>query len=98
MQIQGETIRKPLSAGSAVTITAKNAASLQYRGLVGTLSTIVRQEGARALYNGLSAGLQRQMCFASVRLGMYDSVKGVYQSVLHGKKIKLPFLIDLFIY
>lgn len=23
------------------------------------------------------------MCFASVRLGMYDSVKGVYQSVLH---------------
>lgn len=55
----------------------------QYRGLFGTLSTIVRQEGPRALYNGLSAGLQRQMCFASVRLGTYDSVKGLYQRIFN---------------
>lgn len=55
----------------------------QYRGLFGTISTIVRQEGPRALYNGLSAGLQRQMVFASVRLGMYDSVKSIYQNVIH---------------
>lgn len=57
--------------------------SPQYRGLFGTISTISRQEGPRALYNGLSAGLQRQMCFASVRLGLYDSVKVVYQDVLN---------------
>lgn len=55
----------------------------QYRGLIGTISTISRQEGPRALYNGLSAGLQRQMCFASVRLGLYDSVKALYQNVLN---------------
>ena len=36
----------------------------------------------RSLYNGLSAGLQRQMCFASVRLGLYDSVKTLYQQLL----------------
>ena len=38
----------------------------------------------RSLYNGLSAGLQRQMCFASVRLGLYDSVKTLYQQLLDG--------------
>lgn len=57
----------------------------QYRGLVGTITTIARQEGSRSLYNGLSAGLQRQMVFASVRLGLYDSVKGTYQKLLHEK-------------
>lgn len=57
----------------------------QYRGLFGTLATIARQEGPRALYNGLSAGLQRQMVFASVRLGMYDSVKTTYQKWLQEK-------------
>jgi hypothetical protein len=41
----------------------------------------------RSLYNGLSAGLQRQMCFASVRLGLYDTTKAFYQSILDsGKK------------
>lgn len=55
----------------------------QYRGLIGTITTIARQEGTRSLYNGLSAGLQRQMVFASVRLGMYDSVKSKYQQLLN---------------
>lgn len=54
----------------------------QYRGLFGTIATITQQEGPRSLYNGLSAGLQRQMVFASVRLGMYDSVKATYQKIL----------------
>ncbi|XP_059620581.1 mitochondrial uncoupling protein 2-like, partial [Phlebotomus argentipes] len=43
----------------------------------------VRLVARRALYNGLSAGLQRQMAFASVRLGCYDTVKLLYQGVLH---------------
>lgn len=60
-------------------------ANIQYRGLFGTMSTIARQEGARSLYNGLSAGLQRQMVFASVRLGMYDSVKATYQQIFNEK-------------
>lgn len=58
---------------------------MQYRGLFGTIATIARQEGPRSLYNGLSAGLQRQMVFASVRLGMYDSVKATYQKILNEK-------------
>jgi len=39
---------------------------------------MIRTEGPRSLYNGLVAGLQRQMSFASVRIGLYDSVKAFY--------------------
>lgn len=56
-------------------IAAKN---FKYRGVIGTIKTISKEEGARALYNGLVPGLQRQMCFASVRIGLYDAVKDMY--------------------
>ena len=39
----------------------------------------------RSLYNGLVAGLQRQMCFASIRIGLYDSIKVLYQNIVTGK-------------
>ncbi|XP_010862965.1 mitochondrial uncoupling protein 2 [Esox lucius] len=52
--------------------------SVRYRGVFGTITTMVRTEGARSLYNGLVAGLQRQMSFASVRIGLYDSMKQFY--------------------
>ncbi|XP_047546299.1 mitochondrial uncoupling protein 3 isoform X2 [Lutra lutra] len=50
----------------------------QYRGVLGTILTMVRTEGPRSPYNGLVAGLQRQMSFASIRIGLYDSVKQFY--------------------
>lgn len=67
LQIQGE------SQGQV-----RPVASAQYRGVLGTILTMVRTEGPRSLYNGLVAGLQRQMSFASVRIGLYDSVKQFY--------------------
>uniref|UniRef100_A0A8D2KT08 Uncoupling protein 2 n=1 Tax=Varanus komodoensis TaxID=61221 RepID=A0A8D2KT08_VARKO len=66
LQIQGEAKR-------AVTAKPTN-----YKGVFGTMATMVRNEGPRSLYNGLVAGLQRQMSFASVRIGLYDSVKQFY--------------------
>ncbi|NXL37391.1 UCP3 protein, partial [Glaucidium brasilianum] len=66
LQIQGE-VRIPRSGGT-----------VEYRGVLGTLSTMVRTEGPRSLYSGLVAGLQRQMSFASIRIGLYDSVKQLY--------------------
>ncbi|KAG9480109.1 mitochondrial brown fat uncoupling protein 1 [Eleutherodactylus coqui] len=66
LQIQGE------SAGSG----AVNA--IRYKGVFGTITTIVKTEGPRSLYNGLVAGLQRQMSFASIRIGLYDTVKLFY--------------------
>ncbi|EEB15806.1 brown fat uncoupling protein, putative [Pediculus humanus corporis] len=58
-----------------------------YKGVFNTISTIVKEEGPRNLYKGLSAGLQRQMCFASVRIGMYDNVKSFYQNLINEKKL-----------
>ncbi|XP_077422733.1 dicarboxylate carrier UCP2-like [Vanacampus margaritifer] len=66
LQIQGES--KPLARGQRAT----------YRGVSGTILTIVRTEGPRGLYNGLVAGLHRQMSFASVRVGLYDTMKQFY--------------------
>ncbi|XP_065739187.1 putative mitochondrial transporter UCP3 isoform X3 [Phocoena phocoena] len=54
------------------------ARSAQYRGVLGTILTMVRTEGPCSPYKGLVAGLQRQMSFASVRIGLYDSVKQFY--------------------
>ncbi|KAG7484385.1 hypothetical protein MATL_G00048900 [Megalops atlanticus] len=66
LQIQGETRSE------------EGAKKVKYRGVFGTITTMVRTEGPRSLYNGLVAGLQRQMSFASVRIGLYDSMKQFY--------------------
>nr|XP_046182833.1 mitochondrial uncoupling protein 2-like [Oncorhynchus gorbuscha] len=66
LQIQGEKVASEATKG------------IRYRGVFGTISTMIRTEGPRSLYNGLVAGLQRQMCFASIRIGFYDNVKNFY--------------------
>ncbi|XP_048348496.1 mitochondrial uncoupling protein 3-like [Sphaerodactylus townsendi] len=66
LQIQGESK------------ASKAAKKVKYKGVLGTITTMVRMEGPKSLYNGLVAGLQRQMSFASIRIGLYDSVKQFY--------------------
>uniref|UniRef100_A0A803K143 Uncoupling protein 3 (mitochondrial, proton carrier) n=1 Tax=Xenopus tropicalis TaxID=8364 RepID=A0A803K143_XENTR len=58
--------------------SVKDTKVLRYKGVFGTIKTMVKTEGATSLYNGLVAGLQRQMSFASIRIGLYDSVKQFY--------------------
>ncbi|KAI5744750.1 hypothetical protein M8J76_004877 [Diaphorina citri] len=91
LQLQGEANTKGpvkkivLSQASNVANNAKKAVKqVEYKGLIGTLMTIAKKEGPKSLFNGLSAGLQRQLCFASVRLGMYDSVKCLYHQLMDG--------------
>ena len=43
-----------------------------YIGMNNTYRKIFREEGLKAFYRGLSAGLLRQITFASMRLGLYD--------------------------
>ncbi|XP_034062944.1 mitochondrial uncoupling protein 2-like [Gymnodraco acuticeps] len=66
LQIQGES--KPSLKGQR----------MKFRGVFGTILTMVKTEGPRSLYSGLVAGLHRQMSFASVRIGLYDSMKQFY--------------------
>lgn len=66
LQVQGES--KALTKGEKP----------KYRGVFGTIIPIVRNEGPKNLYNGLLAGLHRQMCFSSIRIGLYDTMKQLY--------------------
>ena len=54
-------------------------------GLVGTIVQGVRANGFFSLYGGIAAGLQRQVAFCGVRIGLYDNVKEFYQHLLSGK-------------
>ena len=113
-------VRAVAAAGHGVVIGVPSNGGPHYRGVLGTIATISREEGFRSdsgshllfssflnkicqfqhlllnrsLYNGLNAGLQRQMCFASVRLGMYEPVKGFYQKLLKREALKIkPLMI-----
>ena len=55
-------------------------------GMFGTLHTMYTREGRWSMYSGLTAGLQRQLCFSTVRIGFYEDVKGQYQVLAgHGE-------------
>ena len=41
------------------------------------MRTICAEEGARSLWNGLSAGFQRQTIFAGLRVGLYVPVRNI---------------------
>lgn len=47
----------------------------KYRGLLGTVVTIAREEGLSALWKGIVPGLQRQCIYGGLRIGLYDPVK-----------------------
>ncbi|XP_038726334.1 mitochondrial uncoupling protein 2-like isoform X2 [Tripterygium wilfordii] len=47
----------------------------KYRGLLGTIATIAREEGLSALWKGISAGLHRQFIYGGLRIGLYEPVK-----------------------
>ncbi|XP_029963486.1 mitochondrial uncoupling protein 2-like [Salarias fasciatus] len=68
LQVQGESGLSPKG----------QRAGHRYRGVFGTIYTLVKAEGPASLYSGLVAGLHRQTCFASVRIGLYDSMKELY--------------------
>jgi solute carrier family 25 uncoupling protein 8/9 len=46
----------------------------KYRGLLGTVATIAREEGLSALWKGLIPGLQRQCLYGGLRIGLYGPV------------------------
>lgn len=47
-----------------------------------TLSSLLRSEGPRAVYKGLSASLVREGSYSAIRMGGYDSCKGVISAGL----------------
>lgn len=50
------------------------AALPKYRGLLGTVGTIAREEGLVSLWKGVIPGLHRQCLYGGLRIGLYDPV------------------------
>jgi len=47
----------------------------KYKGMFHTLGTIYKEEGLRSLWKGIFAGLQRQVVFGGLRIGLYGPVR-----------------------
>ncbi|GAB2286336.1 Mitochondrial uncoupling protein 2 [Dionaea muscipula] len=54
---------------------AEGFGSPKYRGTMGTLATIAREEGLSALWKGIIPGLHRQFLYGGLRIGLYDPLK-----------------------
>jgi len=83
VQVQGETAKAIPSSGQ-VLHRQPQTTKFKYRGLTRTVYVISAEEGVRSLYGGLVAALQRQLIFASIRLGFYDRVKHFYIETIYG--------------
>lgn len=64
-------LQKKAVAGDAI-------AAPQYRGMLGTVATIAREEGLAALWKGIIPGLHRQCLYGGLRIGLYEPVKSFY--------------------
>lgn len=60
---------------------ADGAGQSKYRGLMGTITTIAREEGLPALWKGVIAGLHRQCIYGGLRIGLYDPVSAVFLQI-----------------
>jgi solute carrier family 25 uncoupling protein 8/9 len=53
---------------------------LEYKGLLDVLAKQFKYEGVTSPWKGVSAGVQRQMAFAPIRIGLYGPVKDFYMN------------------
>ncbi|GMH42066.1 hypothetical protein BSKO_09985 [Bryopsis sp. KO-2023] len=73
--------------------TAGPDGSLKYRGMIGTVATVAKEEGAGALWKGIVPGLHRQCLFGGFRIGMYEPVKNVIVGKDHVGEVPLHLKI-----
>ncbi len=59
----------------------------KYKGLIGTVGTIAKEEGAAALWKGWQPGLHRQCLFGGLRIGLYDPVKSQVSKFVDGEGV-----------
>jgi len=82
LQLQGEAVN-----------TKAALEGPKYRGMTHAIFTIVKEEGVRSLFRGLNAGIQRQICFCGIRIGLYDTVRKFYGDTSEGKPQVLPKIL-----
>lgn len=50
----------------------------KYKGLFGTATVILREEGFSGLTRGLAPAIVREMTYSAIRLGLYDAIRSNY--------------------
>ncbi|KAG2570834.1 mitochondrial uncoupling protein 1-like [Panicum virgatum] len=84
-----DTVKVRLQLQKNVAGVGDAAALPKYRGLLGTATTIAREEGAAALWKGVVPGLHRQRVYGGLRLGLYEPVKSLYVGQDHAGDVPL---------
>ncbi|KAL4436080.1 hypothetical protein ABPG77_005528 [Micractinium sp. CCAP 211/92] len=74
----------PLDTAKVKLQLQPKSAAPKYRGLLGTCMTVAREEGAAALWKGLAPGLQRQVVYGGLRIGLYEPIR----NAMMGKETK----------
>ena len=59
-------------------LSSNAVGTVPYKNIFNAFSRIATEEGVLALYKGLTPGLQRQMVFAGIRIGLYQPVRDFY--------------------
>lgn len=67
--------------------------SNKYRGMIGTVITVAKEEGPSALWKGLEPGIHRQVLFGGLRIGMYEPVKNLIVGKDHQGEVPLHLKI-----
>ena len=62
LQLQGQDVEKRWK-------------ELKYRGMTNCIRTIIKEEGVKAVYQGLSSALLRQAVYGTIKFGLYYSAK-----------------------
>eukprot|EP00270_Netrium_digitus_P018378 TRINITY_DN6975_c0_g1_i3.p1 TRINITY_DN6975_c0_g1~~TRINITY_DN6975_c0_g1_i3.p1 ORF type:complete len:328 (-),score=68.30 TRINITY_DN6975_c0_g1_i3:166-1149(-) len=91
LQLQGKSAVAEALKGEAATagVATPVAPKLKYHGMLGTMTTIAKEEGVGALWKGLEAGLHRQIVYGGLRIGLYDPVKSLYVGKDHQGDVPL---------
>ncbi|CAN6832183.1 unnamed protein product [Brassica oleracea] len=81
MQLQGESAPVQTNLRPALAFQTSSSAAVHAPpppprvGIIGIGSRIIRQEGTRALFSGVSATVLRQTLYSTTRMGLYDILK-----------------------
>ena len=59
----------------------------KYRGMLGTVATIAREEGLASLWKGIVPGLHRQCVYGGLRIGLYEPVS-------IGSSVSMPIVLS----
>lgn len=65
------------------------------KNMSGTFVHIIKADGPKGLYTGISASLLRQLSYSTVRFGVYEEVKSRYISSNSGRDPSFPALIAM---